>query len=62
MEHLHQANMALRHRDNMEHHPALTAATNKHPQARLRRPVLAMCLDRQHPLTCLAPLMHFAKP
>ena len=48
--------------DNMEHLQALTAATNKHLQARLRRPVLATFPDRRHPSTCLAPPMHFAKP
>jgi len=34
---------------SMEHLQALMAATSKHPQARLRRPVLATFLDRQHP-------------
>jgi hypothetical protein len=62
MEHLHQDNMVPRHRDNMEHLQALTAATNKHLQARLRRPVLATCLDKQHLSTCLVLLMPFARP
>ena len=48
--------------DNMEHLHPLTAAISKHPQARLRHPVLATFLDRWHPSTCLAPLMRFAKP
>ena len=55
-------NMEHRHRANMEHLHLLTAAISKHPQARLRRRVLATCLDRRHPSTCLAPLMRFAKP
>ena len=57
-----QDNMEHRHRANMEHLHPLTAAISKHPQARLRHPVLATFLDRWHPSTCLAPLMRFAKP
>lgn len=67
---LHQANMARlpskdmepRLQASMEHLLPLTAAINKHPQARLRRPALATCLDRRHPSTCLALLTRFAKP
>jgi hypothetical protein len=59
---LHQDSMVRLLSKAMVPLQALTAATNKHPQARLHRPVLAMCPDKQHPSTCLAPLMHFVKP
>jgi hypothetical protein len=59
---LHRVNMVRLLSKVMVPLQALTAATSKHPQARLRRPVLATCLDKRHPSTCLVPLMHFAKP
>ena len=43
-----QVNTELRPRDNMERPRAPTAATSKHPQARLHRPVLATCPDKRH--------------